>query len=88
MIITWDNAKRLANLDKQGWILPSWIVDVHFCYLTCLISRRARRVSRPSASIRSVAIIVVIFAPLGTEAVSVVSMRPASAKEKELLHDR
>jgi hypothetical protein len=38
--------------------------------------------------LRGVAIIVVIFAPLGTEAVSVVSMRPASAKEKELLHDR
>ena len=32
--------------------------------------------------------IVVVFAPLGTEAVSVISVRPASRKERNLLDDR
>ncbi len=85
MIITWDNAKRLANLDKHGMDFAE--LDVDFFIDSLVIPARAPRF-KAIGQLRGVAIIVVIFAPLGTEAVSVVSMRPASAKEKELLHDR
>ena len=32
--------------------------------------------------------IAVVFAPLGTEAISIVSMRFASKKERSMFHDR
>lgn len=85
MIITWDNAKRLANLDKHGMDFAALNVD--FFIDSLVIPTRAPRF-KAIGQHQDLAIIVVIFAPLGTEAVSVISMRPASAKEKELVHDR
>ncbi len=81
MIITWDERKRLLNLDKHG---------MDFAHLTpsffengVILSARDGRL----AVIGRLAdgTIAVIAAPLGTEAIAVISMRPASAKERKLL---
>ena len=83
MIIAWDEPKRLANIAKHG--MDFALLDVRF-FLDATIF--------PAKQGRSMAVgrlhdgtIVVIFARLGTEGVSVISMRPASVKERSLLDD-
>lgn len=80
--IVWDHPKRLANLDRHG---------MDFADLTIEFFEDA--VVYPSYSGRVVAvgrlgsqvIAAVVFKPLGAEALSVISMRPASQKERKLL---
>jgi uncharacterized DUF497 family protein len=81
MKIVWDEHKRLTNLDKHG---------MDFADLTIEFFEAAT--IYPGKGTRSVALgrltggaIVVIFARLGTEAISIVSMRPASTRERSLL---
>lgn len=81
MRITWDNPKRLANLDKHGMDFADLAVDFF-----------ADAVLAPANSGRFAAIgrvegraVVVIFARLGTEAISVIYMRAANRKERNLL---
>jgi uncharacterized protein len=77
MIITWDHAKRLANLDKHG--LDFAELDLDFFFNSLIVPARKRR-WRPGL------MIAVVFAPLGSEAISVVSMRFASRSERSMLH--
>lgn len=81
MLITWDEPKRLANIDKHG---------LDFTDLT--ISFFLDAVVVPAKLGRQMAIgrledgtLAVIFVTLGTEALSVISMRPAKKKERRLL---
>ena len=80
MRIIYDEVKRQINLAKHG---------LDFAALTHDFFLQAR--IDPAKSGRSVAIgwlgdvmvIAVIFRPLGAEAISVVSMRPANSKERK-----
>lgn len=80
MIIVWDEPKRLANLQKHA--IDFAIIDEAFF---------AEAIVRPARSGRFSAFgelngkIVVIFAALGSEGVSIISARPASAKERTLM---
>ena len=80
MKIVWDEPKRLANLDKHGIDFAD--IEEGF-FLSALIG--------PAKNGRYFAIgeldgtIIVIFATLGNEGVSIVSARPASRKERRLL---
>jgi uncharacterized DUF497 family protein len=81
--IVWDEPKRIANLDKHG--LDFADLDLRF-FLSAIL--------RPARSGRVMAIgrfadgtLVVIFARLGAEALSVISMRPAKVTERRLLND-
>lgn len=81
MMIVWDEPKRLANLAKHG--LDFSDLDEAF-FLSSLVV--------PAKENRHIAIgrladgtIAVVFAVLGSEGVSVISMRPASRRERELL---
>lgn len=82
MKIVWDQPKRLANLDKHG---------MDFADLTLAFFEDA--VVYPGNMGRFVAVgrfrdqvvAAVVFKPLGSEALSVISMRPASMKERKLL---
>lgn len=81
MMIVWDEPKRLTNLAKHG--LDFRDLDETF-FLSSLVV--------PAKENRHMAIgrladgtVAVIFAVLGAEGVSVISMRPASRKERELL---
>jgi len=85
VIVTWDDAKRLANLDKHGMDFAD--LDVDF-FLSSLVVPVRRRRFKAIGPLRRHGMIVVIFAPLGAEAVSAISMRPASGRERSLFDDR
>jgi uncharacterized DUF497 family protein len=81
MKIVWDENKRPTNLAKHG---------MDFADLDSEFFERA--VIRPSVDGRYLAIgifkgavVIVVYRPLGAEAVSVLSMRRASRKERKLL---
>lgn len=80
MILTWDESKRNQNLVKHGldfadltpdFFLDSLVVPAH--------SGRYKAMGRLDRSIVSV-----VFALLGTEGLSIISMRQASTKERKL----
>lgn len=80
MKIVWDEPKRLVNLATHG---------LDFADLDLAFFESA--VIRPSHSGRYLAFgrlnadaIAVVFKPLGREAVSVISVRPANRREREL----
>lgn len=80
MRIVWDEAKRQTNLVKHG--LDFADLDERFFQTSVIV---------PSYSGRWIAInrlgstVTVAFATLGNEAISVISMRPASRGERKLL---
>ena len=81
MQIVWDEPKRIANLEKHG---------LDFAELTLGFFERA--IFKPGHSGRWRAIglqdgvaVAVVLRALGTEAVSVISMRFASRQERKLL---
>lgn len=81
MRIVWDEPKRAANIAEHGMDFAD--LDIAFF---------ATAIFRPSHSQRWLAIgqsiegtIAVVFATLGREGISVISMRPASKKERKLL---
>jgi hypothetical protein len=83
MKITWDNAKRLSNLDKHG--LDFAALDMSF-FAGAVVApgKRGRWVAIGRLS--SGAAVTVIFARLGSEALSIISMRRSSHKERKFLH--
>lgn len=83
MEIVWDEPKRLANLDKHG--IDFAHVDEAF-FLSAVV--RPAKKGRYAAIGRLGGVVVVIFALLGSEGVSIVSARPASRKERKLFDDR
>lgn len=80
MKIVWDEPKRLANLEKHGLdfrdLTETFFADGLF------VASKAGRWKGIGVNARGV--ICVVFAKLGSEAVSVISMRPASASERKL----
>ncbi len=80
MKIVWDEPKRLANIQKHGLdfsdLTEMFFVDALF------LPSRDRRWRGIGASDHGV--ICVVFAKLGSEGISVVSMRRASASERKL----
>ena len=85
MIVTWDHAKRLANFDKHG--LDFADLDVDFFLRSLVLPVREKRFKAIGLHGHQ-GVIVVVFATLGTEAVSVILMRPASKKERSLFDAR
>lgn len=80
MKIVWDEPKRRANLDKHGMDFADLNES---CFDNALVlATYGNRWRAISINIRGV--VSVIFATRGTEGVSVVSMRPASKKERDL----
>jgi uncharacterized DUF497 family protein len=78
MKIVWDEPKRLTNLAKHG--LDFADLDTDF-FTEAMLD--------PAGKGRFVAVgewagivITVVFRPLGLEAISVISMRPASRRER------
>ncbi|MBL9070259.1 MAG: BrnT family toxin [Sphingopyxis sp.] len=80
MIIVWDEPKRAANLAKHGIDFADITEDF---FLSALVGEAKK--GRYFAIGRLDGVIVVIFAALGTEGVSIVSARPANRKERKAL---
>ncbi|HTV70514.1 MAG TPA: BrnT family toxin [Rhizobiaceae bacterium] len=80
MRILWDETKRVSNLKKHG---------LDFADLTIEFFDDAAIYSAKNKRFLAIGfwdgIISVVFSRLGTEAISVVSMRRASQKERNLL---
>ena len=84
MKIVWDEPKRLANIDKHGLDFAD-LTEAFFADALFIPSKEKRwRGIGPNAR----GIICVVFATLGTEAVSVISMRPARLDERKLYAER
>lgn len=81
MRITWDEPKRLANLAKHGMDFAD--LDVSYFETARIVEARLGRFKALGRFANGT--IAVVFATLGTEGVSVISMRPASARERDLL---
>jgi uncharacterized DUF497 family protein len=82
MILTWDKAKRDANLAKHGLDFAS--LDAGFFARAVIGPVRAPR-SFAVGTMPSGEIVTVIWAPLGTEAVAIISMRRSNRKERSFL---
>ncbi|MEZ5781832.1 MAG: BrnT family toxin [Rhizobiaceae bacterium] len=81
MKIVWDEPKREANIAKHGLDFADVVL---FGWETALIttshSNRFKAIGRFEDGTA-----VVIYAELGTEAISIISFRPASANERKLI---
>ena len=80
MKIIWDEPKRIANLDKHGMDFAD--LNEEFFDSALVLNAHGERYRAIGVNIRGV--ISVIFAVYGAEAVSIISMRPASKREREL----
>lgn len=78
MIIVWDEPKRQTNLSKHG--LDFADLDAEFFLDALVVATKQDRFKAMGRFADGT--IAVIFATLGTEGVSVISMRPASKKER------
>ncbi len=81
MRILWDEPKRLANLANRGLDFAS--LDLEFFAEAHVLPAKQNRFK--AVGLLQEVPTTVIFRPLGTEAVSVVSMRRASRNERKLL---
>ncbi len=81
MQISYDELKRASNLAKHG--LDFADLDLEFFMSSMVVPARSPRLMAIGAFGES--IIAVVFAPLGSEAVSIISMRHASRRERSIL---
>jgi uncharacterized DUF497 family protein len=86
MKIVWDEPKRLANLEKHGLDFAD-LNETFFDNAVVIASHnKSKRWIAVGVNIRGV--VVVVFARLGREGVSIISMRPASRNERKLYAER
>ena len=84
MEILWDEPKRLANLDKHRFDFRQLTADFFSAALIQIV--RAGRFK--AIGVIDQRLVAVIFAPLGREAISVISFRAASMAERRLFNER
>ncbi|PRD40361.1 hypothetical protein C5748_27450 [Phyllobacterium phragmitis] len=81
MKITWDEPKRLTNLTKHRLDFTALTVEF-FEEATIYPGKMGRFIA--VGELDGQIVIAVVFKSLGSEALSVISMRPASQKERNL----
>jgi uncharacterized DUF497 family protein len=86
MKIVWDEPKRQANLEKHGLDFADLNETFFDTALVIPSHNKSKRWVAIGVSIRGV--IVVVFARLGREGVSIISMRAASRSERKLYAER
>jgi uncharacterized DUF497 family protein len=80
MRILWDEPKRRQNIEKHGLDFAS--LDMAFFETALVAPAKSSRLK--AINVFSDGTIAAVFATLGSEAISVVSMRPASKQERKL----
>ncbi|MGH6735703.1 MAG: BrnT family toxin [Methyloceanibacter sp.] len=78
MKIIWDEPKRRANLEARGLDLAD--LDLDFFAASAVIPAKHGRLK--AIGPHGGKLLTVIYKPLGREALAVISMRPASRKER------
>lgn len=81
MAIVWEESRRRSNLAKHG--LDFADLDEGFFLSSMVVPAKDGR--HMAIGRLADGVIAVVFAVLGSEGVSVISMRPASRKERRLL---
>nr|WP_210322489.1 BrnT family toxin [Aminobacter carboxidus] len=81
-MIAYDETKRLRNISKHGLDMAE--LDFAFFENSLVIPAKAGR-SMAIGAFKGEVVIATVFKPLGSEALSVISMRLASRKERSLL---
>jgi len=81
MAIVWEESKRRSNLAKHG--LDFADLDEGFFLSSMVVPAKGGR--HMAIGRLADGVIAVVFAVLGSEGVSVISMRPASRKERRLI---
>jgi uncharacterized protein len=84
MKICWDEPKRRANLDKHALDFA----DLTFGFFETALVLEARKPRWRAIGSLGERVAVAIFAPLGSEAISVISLRHASEKERLSFDER
>lgn len=84
MKIVWDEPKRLANIVKHDG-LDFADLDEEFFERSVIVPGKEKRLIAVGRLASGV--VVVVFVTLGTEGISIISMRHASRKERKLLDD-
>lgn len=82
MKILWDEPKRAANLVKHRLDFAS--LDMTFFAGATVLPSHSGRL-RAIGWHEGQLMVAVIFRPLGSEALSIISMRPAKPKERRLV---
>jgi uncharacterized protein len=82
--IVWDEPKRLANLQKHG--LDFADLDETFFDSALVIPSHHQAKRWVGIGVNIDGVIVAVFARLGREGVSIISMRPASRNERKLYY--
>lgn len=82
MKILWDEPKRLKNIEKHGFDFAA--LDMDFFAASVVVPAKQGR-AMAIGEFQGVVVVAVVFAPLGSEAISVISMRVATTKERALL---
>jgi uncharacterized DUF497 family protein len=77
--IVWDEPKRLANIAKHGGLDFADLKEGFF-ERSMIVPGRGNRLIAVGRLAEGV-----VFVALGSEGLSVISMRPANAKERKLL---
>lgn len=81
MVIVWDEPKRLANIDKHGLDFT----DLSLEFFERAVIRPAKRGRLQAIGRLAGGTVAVIFVRLGTEGLSVISMRAANSAERRAL---
>ncbi|MEQ1403431.1 BrnT family toxin [Neorhizobium sp. Rsf11] len=81
MKIVWDEPKRIANVEKHGLDFE----DIAYFHWETAVMERSHSGRTKAIGYFEDGTAVVIFVRLGTEAISIISFRPANPKEKRLL---
>ena len=79
MKIVWDEPKRITNLESRG--LDFAALTVEFFETATVVPAKLDRFMA-IGEFNGEIILAVVFRPLGSEAISVISMRRASRKER------
>lgn len=82
MQIVWDEPKRQANIAKHGLDFASLTLEF-FESAVIADARQGRYLA--IGKLNDALVIATIFRPLGTEAISIISMRRAGKAERSLL---
>lgn len=82
MKIVWDEPKRKTNIAKHGLDFSALSYEF-FLHSKVVPSKDGRFVA--IGEFQGTIVIATVFKPLGSEALTVISMRPASTKERKLL---
>ena len=77
-MITWDEPKRAKNIESHGWDFAALSLD--FFAEAKIVPAKLGRLKAIGPFEETV--IAVVFKPLGSEALTVISMRHASRKER------